>query len=124
MKALRAPHVMVGVSVFAAASDEEARRLFTSAQLQFVNLRRGMPGPLLPPVETMEGRWSPAEKAGVEHALAYAAVGSGETVRQRLTSFLEATRADEIIITGQIFDHAARLRSFEITADVRRSMTA
>jgi luciferase family oxidoreductase group 1 len=123
-EALRAPHVMVGVSVFAAASDAEARRLFTSAQLQFVNLRRGMPGPLLPPVETMEGRWSPAEKAGVEHALAYAAVGSAETVRQRLTSFLEATRADEIIITGQIFDHAARLRSFEITADVQRSMTA
>jgi len=123
-EALRAPHVMVGVSVFAAASDEEARRLFTSAQLQFVNLRRGMPGPLLPPVDTMEGRWSPAEKAGVEHALAYAAVGSAETVRQRLTSFLEATRADEIIITGQIFDHAARLRSFEITADVQRSMTA
>ena len=82
-----------------------------------------MPGPLLPPVDTMEGRWSPAEKAGVEHALAYAAVGSAETVRQRLTSFLEATRADEIIITGQIFDHAARLRSFEIAADVQRSMT-
>ena len=123
-EALRAPHVMVGVSVFAAASDEEARRLFTSAQLQFVNLRRGMPGPLLPPVDTMEGRWSPAEKAGVEHALAYAAVGSAETVRQRLTSVLEATRADEIIITGQIFDHAARLRSFEIAADVQRSMTA
>ena len=123
-EALRAPHVMVGVSVFAAASDEEARRLFTSAQLQFVNLRRGTPGPLLPPVETMEGRWSPAEKAGVEHALAYAAVGSAETVRQRLTRVLEATRADEIIITGQIFDHAARLRSFEIAADVRRSLTA
>ncbi len=121
-EALAAPRVMAGVSVFAADSDEEARRLFTSAQLQFVNLRRGTPGPLAAPVETMEGRWSPSEKAGVEHALAYAAVGCADTVRRRLTSFLEATRADEIIVAGQIFDHTARLRSFEIAADVHRSI--
>ena len=121
--ALPAPHAMVGVSVFAAATDEEARRLFTSAQLQFVNLRRGTPGPLSAPVDSMDGRWSPAEKAGVEHALAYAAVGSADTVRRRLKTFIEATRAEEIIVAGQIFDHAARLRSFEIAADVHRSMT-
>jgi len=121
--ALRAPHAMVGMSVFAAASDEEARRLFTSAQLQFVNLRRGTPGPLAAPVDTMEGRWSPSEKAGVDRALAYAAVGSPDTVRGRLRSFIETTRADEIIVAGQIFDHAARLRSFEIAAEVHRSIT-
>ena len=123
-EALAAPCAMVGVGVFAAETDAEARRLLTSAQLQFVNLRRGTPGPLQPPVETMEGRWSPAEKAGVERALAYSAVGSPDTVRRRLKTFLDATRADEVIVTGQIFDHAARLRSFEIVADVRSSMAA
>jgi luciferase family oxidoreductase group 1 len=118
--ALAAPYAMVAVSVFAADSDADGRRLLTSAQLQFVNLRRGMPGPLQPPVESMEGRWSAAEKAGVDHALAYAAVGSADTVARRLQTFLDTTRADELIITGQIYDHAARLRSYEIAARIRK----
>jgi luciferase family oxidoreductase group 1 len=122
--ALAAPYAMVGMSVFAAASDADARRLFTSAQLQFVNLRRGMPGPLQPPVETMDDRWTPMEKAGVDRAMAYAAVGSPETVRRVLKAIIDATQADELIITGQIFDHAARLRSFEIVADVHRTIAA
>ena len=62
---------MVGVNVFAADTDAEARRLFTSLQQQFINLRRGTPGPLPPPVDSMDGLWSPLERAGVEHALAY-----------------------------------------------------
>jgi luciferase family oxidoreductase group 1 len=117
--ALAQPYAMVGVSAFAAESDAEGRRLLTSAQLQFVNLRRGMPGPLQPPVESMDDYWSPAERAGVERALAYSAVGSPDTVRRRLLAILEATRADELMVTGQIYDHAARLRSFEIVASLR-----
>lgn len=94
-------------------------RLFTSVQQQFINLRRGTPSQLQPPVDTLEGYWSPAERAGVEHALSYAAVGSPDTVRQTLARFLDLTKADEIIVTAQIFDHAARLRTYEIIADVQ-----
>jgi luciferase family oxidoreductase group 1 len=122
--ALQAPYAMVGVSIFAAETDAEARRLFTSAQIQFVNLRRGMPGPLQPPVDSMNDRWSAAEKAGVDHALAYAAVGGPDTVGRQLRAFLDKTHADELMMTGQIYDHAARLRSFEIAAELRRSMAA
>lgn len=119
--ALAAPYAMIGVSVFAADTDAEAARLLTSAQLQFLNLRRGAPGPLQPPVESLDDIWSPAERAGVEHALAYAAVGSPDTVRQRLRRILETTGADELMITGQIYDHAARLHSFEIAASLRHA---
>ncbi|HEX8921509.1 MAG TPA: hypothetical protein VF766_08515, partial [Pyrinomonadaceae bacterium] len=109
---------------FAADTDAEARRLFTSLQQQFINLRRGQPGPVPPPVESMEGRWSEIERAGVEHALAYAIVGSPETVRRGLESFIDATLADELMVTAQIFDHAARLRSFEIVAEARDALAA
>lgn len=117
---LEQPHVMLGVNVFAAETDAEAQRLLTSLQQQFVNLRRGTPAPLPPPVDTMEGRWSATEKVGVDHALAYAIVGSPATVRRRLEEFIAISRPDELIATAQIFDHAARLRSFEILADIRR----
>jgi luciferase family oxidoreductase group 1 len=117
--ALPAPYAMVGVSAFAADSDDEAQRLFTSLQQQFVNLRRGTPGPLPPPVASMDGRWSPGEKAGVDRAFAYAAVGSRDTVRRRLRAIIEATQADELMLTAQIFDHDARLRSFEVVAGLR-----
>ncbi|HEX7670194.1 MAG TPA: LLM class flavin-dependent oxidoreductase [Polyangiaceae bacterium] len=118
-RVLERPYAMPGVSVFAAETDREAERLFTSLEQAYVQLRRGTPGPLRPPVESMDGLWSDAERAGLEHALAYAVVGSRETVRSRLAEFIEETRADEIIATSQIFDHHARLRSFEILADVR-----
>src|SRR5207237_3116605 len=81
-EALAAPYAMVGVSVVAADADEEAERLSTSLKQQWINLRRGTPGLLQPPVDTMDGRWTPAERAGVEHVLAYAAVGGPDTVRQ------------------------------------------
>jgi luciferase family oxidoreductase group 1 len=119
---LAAPYAMVGVSAFAAGSDEEGQRLFTSLQQQFVNLRRGTPGPLPPPVASMDGRWSPAEKAGVDRAFAYAAVGSPDSVRRRLRAIIENTQADELMLTAQIFDHDARLRSFEILADLHHEM--
>ncbi|WP_164103140.1 LLM class flavin-dependent oxidoreductase [Candidatus Laterigemmans baculatus] len=120
-EALAEPYVMVGVNLFAADSDAEARRLFTTLQQQFVHLVRGAPTELLPPLESMEGRWTPQEQAHVERMTRVSAVGSPETVRQDLERIVAATGADEIIATAQIFDPAARLRSFEIAADVFRA---
>ncbi len=115
--ALDRPHAMIGVGVFAAESDAEAERLFTSSQLQFLSMVRGRPGKLPPPVETMKDRWSAAERAAVQERTRCAAVGSPATVRERLEALLAETGADEIIATAQIYDHAARLRSFEIAAE-------
>jgi luciferase family oxidoreductase group 1 len=112
------PYVMPCVTVIAAETDAEAECLLTSLQQQFVNLRRGRPGPLQPPVESMTGRWSAMEQAGVEHALHYAIVGSRATVQQGLDDFIVQTDADELLITAQVYDHAARLRSFEIVAEI------
>jgi luciferase family oxidoreductase group 1 len=116
---LAQPYAMAGLSVIAAETDAEAQRLFTSLQLQFVNLRRGRPGPLNPPAESTDGLWSAAEKAGVDHAMAYAIVGSPDTVRRDLSAFIAQSRVDELMITAQIFDHAARVRSYEIVAHAR-----
>jgi luciferase family oxidoreductase group 1 len=116
--ALERPYVMLGLNVFAAETDAAARRLFTSVQQAFVTLRRGEPGPLPPPVDTMEGRWSPAERAMAEHALTYAMVGSPETVRRGIAEFVDRERPDEIMATAMIFDHLARLRSFELLAEI------
>jgi luciferase family oxidoreductase group 1 len=113
------PYVMLGVNVFAANSDGEARRLLTSLQQAFVALRRGMPGPLGPPVESMVGLWSDLERQQLDQALACSVVGSPDTVRRGLDAFMARTRADEILVAAQIFDHAARLRSFEIVSEVR-----
>jgi luciferase family oxidoreductase group 1 len=121
---LAAPYAMLGIGVFAADSDREARRLFTSLQMQFVNLRRGRPSPLQAPVDNLEEYWTPAEHAGVDHAMAYAAVGDPDTVRRGLQQFIDATGADELMITAQIYDHAARKRSYEIVAGLREGIAA
>jgi luciferase family oxidoreductase group 1 len=121
---LAKPYAMVGVSVVAAETDAEAARLATSLQQQWVSLRRGTPGRLQPPVDSMEGRWTPFEQAGIDHAMAYAAVGSPATVAARLTVLIDTTRADEVILTSQVYDHKARLRTFEIVAEVRNQLTA
>jgi luciferase family oxidoreductase group 1 len=118
---LDAPYAMAGISVFAADTGAEARRLFTSLQMQWINLRRGRPGPLQAPVDTLDDVWSPAERAGVEHALRYAIVGTPEAVGRGLHAFASETGVDELMITAQIFDHAARLRSYEIVADVTKT---
>ena len=112
------PYVMLGFNVFAADTDEEARLLFTSLQQAFVNLRRGMPGRLPPPGADFDEQLSPAERAMIAQALSSSAVGSPETVRRGLEAFIARTGADELIVTSQIFDHAARLKSFEITASL------
>jgi len=108
---------MAGVNVFAADSDAQARRLFTSAQQQFTDLVRGRPGRLPPPIDDIESYWSPVEKAQVSAMLRYSFVGSGETVRRALAEFVEQTGVDEVIVVSAIYDHAARLRSYEILAD-------
>ncbi|HEX7316828.1 MAG TPA: LLM class flavin-dependent oxidoreductase [Pyrinomonadaceae bacterium] len=118
---LKEPYALACLNVFAAETDAEARRLYTSLQLAFINLRRGRPGKFPPPIDvaTLEGVASELELAGVEHALRYTVVGSPENVRAGLEAFAELTRADELMLTSQIHDHAARLRSFEIVAAVR-----
>jgi luciferase family oxidoreductase group 1 len=118
------PYVMVGVNVFAADTDAEARRLFTTLQQQFLNLIRGTPAEIPAPVEGMEGRWSAPERAQVERMTRYSVVGSAETVRRGLEKILAETGADEIIATASMFDHRARLRSFEIAAGVFREISA
>jgi luciferase family oxidoreductase group 1 len=110
------PYVIVGAGIFAAETDNEARRLFSSAQLQFLSLVRGRPGKLPAPVDSIDNLCSPAELAAIAQRTRYAAVGAPDTVRARLLKIIEETNADELILTGQIYDHAARLRSFEIAA--------
>jgi alkanesulfonate monooxygenase SsuD/methylene tetrahydromethanopterin reductase-like flavin-dependent oxidoreductase (luciferase family) len=110
------PYVMLGFNVIGAATDEEARFLFTSLQQAFLNLRRGQPAQLPPPVAGFGETMTPAERGMLEHALACSAIGSPETVARGMTDFIARTGADELIITSQIFDHAARLRSFELAA--------
>jgi luciferase family oxidoreductase group 1 len=123
-ESLQKPYAMVAVNAFAAETDRDGERLFTSLQQAFLNLRRGMPGPLPPPVDSMDGLISPPEQSGLEQALAYTLVGSPETVRQRLRTVMSQTGADEIIVTGQIHDHRARLRSFEIVAEARDALSS
>jgi luciferase family oxidoreductase group 1 len=118
------PHAMVGVTIVAADTDAEARRLFTSLQQAFIMLRRGTPGLLQPPVDAIDGFAPPHERAGVDHALRYAIVGGPDTVKRGLEALLDETRADELIVTAQIFDQVARRRSFEIVASVRDEIAA
>lgn len=112
------PYVMLGYNVLAADSDEEAQFLATSGQQSFVSLRTGQPGPLPPPVEGYYEQLGPAERAIVDHVLGRSAIGSAETVRASVEAFIERTRADELMLTAHIYDHAKRLRSFEIIAEL------
>jgi luciferase family oxidoreductase group 1 len=119
---LQKPHAMLGINVVAADTDEEARRLFTSLQQQFINLRRGMPGQLPPPVDDI-GTIAPAvERVGVDQALGCSVVGARDTVRAGLADFIERTGADELMVTATMFDHAARVKSFEMVAEIRREL--
>lgn len=119
---LKKPYVMLGFNVFAAATDEEARWLASSMQQAFVELRHGQPRRLQPPVEGYESRLSPAEQAVLTHTLACSAIGSPDTIKRELEDFIAHTGADELMITSQIYDHAARLRSYEMTAQVRSEL--
>ena len=115
---LERPYVMLGFNVFAADTDDEARFLATSMQQAFVNLRSGRPSRLPPPVRDFEGVLSGPARQLLAQVLECSAIGGPETVRRSLHAFVARTGADELMISGMIFDHAARLRSYEIAAQV------
>jgi luciferase family oxidoreductase group 1 len=117
------PHVMLGFNVFAADTDEEAHFRATSMQQAFVNLRTGRPSRLPPPKAGYLEALGPQERAMLDSVLSCTAIGSPETVTRQLQEFINRTGADELMITSQIFDHAQRLRSFEITAEARQALT-
>jgi luciferase family oxidoreductase group 1 len=121
---LSRPHAMVAVNVVAADTDAEARRLFTSPQQAFTNMFRGTRGLLPRPIADIESYWSPMEKAQASSMLACSVVGSRETVRAGLTALAQRTGADELIVASAIHDHSARLRSYEILAEVAADATA
>ena len=123
-QSLAEPYVIVGAGLYAADTDAEGQRLATSAQLQVLNLIRGAPRQLPPPVESMDGHWSPPEQAAIDARMEYAAVGSAETVQRKLEKLIQETAPDEIMLVGQIYDHAARLRSYEIGAAVFRQLAS
>ena len=108
------PYLMIGITGIAADTDAEARRLFTSPQQTFANIVRGTRGRLRPPIDDIEAYWSPAEKAQASAMLACSFVGSPETLRPALDRFIEKTGTDELMIASAIYDHSARLRSYEI----------
>jgi luciferase family oxidoreductase group 1 len=116
---LERSYAMVGVNVIAAETDAEARRLFTTLQQVFVGMYRGKRGQLPPPIDDIETYWSPVEKAHASNMLSCSFVGSPETVRQGLERFIEKTGADEVMVASAIYDHAARLRSYEILAEIQ-----
>ncbi|WP_111636648.1 LLM class flavin-dependent oxidoreductase [Marinomonas shanghaiensis] len=118
---LAKPYTMAGVMAVVADTDEEAKYLFTSAQQQFVNLRRNRNVPFAKPVDTMNNIWSPSEKHMVDHMLQYAMVGSKESVAFQLMSFLELTNVDELIVSMPIHDAEARLKSLRLMAEIRDS---
>lgn len=117
--ALSKPYAMAAIGVFAADTDDDAAFLFTSLQQSFVNLRRGQPGLLPAPVESMEGRWTAMERLGVDHAFREAVVGAPASVRAGLRAFIARTQVDELMVTAAIHDPAARARSFELVAEAR-----
>ena len=119
-KQLDLPYAMVGVNVIAAGTDDEARRLFTTVQQSFTNLFRGSPGQMQPPIDDIEQYWTPPEKHQASRMLKYAIVGSPETVRRGLERFVALTKADELMVVSSIYDHAARIRSYEIVAEIAR----
>jgi len=116
------PYVMLAVNVCAADSDAAARRLFTSQQQAWANLRRGKPGLLPAPIDDIEAYWTPAEREWALHAMQYSFVGSEETVRRGLAAFVGVHRPDELMTTAHLFDPAARLRSIAIVARVREAL--
>ncbi len=117
---LQQPHVMLALNVVVADTDTEAARLFTTQQQAFVNLRRGRPGLVPPPLESaqaFDGYCDAGERAGVDAALQCAAVGSVTSVRQNMQAFVQQHRPDELLLTANVFDHAARVRSFALAME-------
>jgi luciferase family oxidoreductase group 1 len=112
------PYTMVAANVVVADTDADARRLFTSVQQSFTNLVRGTRGRLPPPIDDIDGYWSPTEKAQASRMLACSFVGSKDAVRDGLRKFIARTGADEVIVAAALYDHEARLRSYELLAEI------
>jgi alkanesulfonate monooxygenase SsuD/methylene tetrahydromethanopterin reductase-like flavin-dependent oxidoreductase (luciferase family) len=108
---------MAGLNVYAADTDEEARRLFTTPQQAWANRFRGLAGPYPPPIDDIEAYWTPSEKAQASAMLKHSVVGAPATVRDGVAQFVELTGVDEVMVVSAIFDHEARLRSYEILSD-------
>ena len=121
---LQQPYAMLGINVVAADSDEQARRLFTTQQQSFINLRRGRPGLIPPPIDDIESYWTQVEKLGLERSLACAVVGDEDTVTDGIGAFIARHKPDELLITANVFEHAARRHSFEIAAAARDRLGA
>ncbi len=121
---LTEPYAMVAVNVVAADTDEAANRLFTSAQQQFLHIRRGKSVPMQPPVDDLTTIWPAYELAGIESVLSCSAVGSPETVQRQLTNLIAQTEANELIITAPIYDHTARLHSIRIAAQIQATLAS
>jgi luciferase family oxidoreductase group 1 len=119
---LQRPHVMVAANVIAADDDMEARRLFTSQQQSFANIFRARRGQLPPPIDDIEDYWSEQERLRASGMLRRSFVGSPATVEKGLRAFVNETGADELIVATSIHDHTARLKSYELLADVRDAM--
>jgi luciferase family oxidoreductase group 1 len=119
---LECPYIAVGVPIVAAETGEEAARLATSALQRHLKLIRREPIFVPPPVESMNGLWSDAERFLVESRMSVAVIGGPETVQRKLTRLLEETGADELIFTSDLYDHSLRLRSFELAADAMKSL--
>jgi luciferase family oxidoreductase group 1 len=113
------PYAMCGFNVIAADNDEEARFLATSVQQAFVNLRTGRPSQLPPPVAGYEERLPAQARALLGEVLQCSAIGGPDTVQASLEAFVKRTQADELMLSGMIYDHAARLRSYEIASKIR-----
>ncbi|MGZ4340428.1 MAG: LLM class flavin-dependent oxidoreductase, partial [Gaiellaceae bacterium] len=107
---------MVCVHAVVADTEDEARRLFTTTQQAFTNMQRGRPGQAQPPIYDMDEYWTPEEKARSKHRLTYSFVGAPDAVREALDTFVDRTGIDELMIVANVFDHAARVRSYELLA--------
>jgi luciferase family oxidoreductase group 1 len=118
---LEAPYFMMAVGLAAAETDAEAEFVRSSQLLAFARLRSGMPGKLPAPTHDLS-EIPPAVRVGVDQALSVSAVGSPATVRKRLQALIDRYQPDEIMLTGMIHDHAARLASHRIGAEVARGL--
>ena len=115
---LERPYSMACVNVFAAETDAEAKRLFTSLQMAFTDLHRGTRGLQRPPIDDIDAYWTPAEKIQAGSMLTHSFVGSPDTVRAGLERFVAQTKVDELMVVTSMFDHEARKRSYSILAEM------
>jgi luciferase family oxidoreductase group 1 len=117
---LARPYAMVGINIIAAETDAEARRLATTQQMSFANIFRGARGLSQPPIDDIETYWSPLEKTQAMQMLARSIIGSPQTIQSGIAALIGETGADELMIVSDVYDHTARLRSFELIAEAGR----